>query len=236
MGTAGLSCERMPPRLRVRTARVRACRVRACARTAWRALALWLVMTGAVLGQEESPTKPEAPPAAEPVVPAKVPPAKSDAPAGATLDTDATPRQSPPVSADVMYLPDERGKLLPVPAGASLREYLEFLRNKGLAARASLPKFAVEKLSLIGESRDESVRLSALLVVRVFEADAWVRVPVGLVEGVLVDARHEGAGEGLCESRDENAGHHWLLRAWGNTDWRWTWPCRSARPIPDAGW
>jgi hypothetical protein len=173
------------------------------------------LVAGTIRGQEDSAQKPETPPATEQPVPAKVSPSKSDAPVGANGNTDAAPRNPPPVSADVMYLPDERGKLLPVPAGASLREYLEFLRNKGVATRTNLPKFAVEKLSLIGETREESARLSAVLVVRVFETDAWVRVPAGLVEGVLVDARHEGAGEGLCEPRDENAGHHWLLKGLG---------------------
>jgi hypothetical protein len=182
---------------------------RASEPAAWRLLEgirLLPILVVAVLGiagnvgwcQDEPERKPDASLTAEPL---PAPPASPPSPTAAP--------------ADLMYLPDERGRLVPVPAGASLAEYMEFLRAKGGVAKTGLPKFAIEKLSLIGEAREETVRLSSVVVVRLFEDERWVRVPLGFVEGVLVDARHEGDGEGLCEPRDETTGHHWYLKGAG---------------------
>lgn len=162
-------------------------------------LLVGLCFTNELCNGQEVPEKPPEAPAA-PEQPATAPAPKPPA---------------TPVPADLMYLPDERGRLVPVPAGASLREYMEYLRGKGVAAKSGLPKFAIEKLSLIGEAKEDAARLSAVVVVRLFEDEPWVRVPLGFVEGVLVDARHEGEGEGLCEPRDETNGHHWFLKGAG---------------------
>lgn len=130
----------------------------------------------------------------------------------ATPDTrtdEASPNPMPPAapldskpmkpSPGTVLLPDAEGNPVAVPKDARLEDYLEFLRRKRADAER---RAGVVRLNIEGTADAKVATLRVTLQVKVTD-DGWVRVPLALNEGVLVDYSHrflvpdgaEGEGE-----------------------------------------
>lgn len=124
----------------------------------------------------------------------------------------AEPVQGPPElpggtprPGDVIYLPDSSGKAVPVPYGASLMEYLKGIRRRaGGTEGESTARFAVGSVRLTGDVGEEWARLTAEVTVRVLVEGELVRVPLGMTEGLLREARHIGPGKSDQRESDSN--------------------------------
>jgi len=126
---------------------------------------------------------------------------------------DSKPGSTP--KADVQYLPGPNGELVPVPIGASLLEYLEWLKDRGGNARQRPPAYGVASVELEGDADGDSARLRARVRIQVNQQAGWVRVPLRFDEAVLQSIEHSGPGGALHEVSDSSTGHDWWLQGAG---------------------
>ncbi len=138
------------------------------------------------------------------------------------------------IAGDVVFLPDAEGRLVPVPKGATLEEYLEYLRQRKAVAES---EHSVVRIDLKGTTDDKLAEFDATIRVQV-NGDGWVRVPLSLNDAVLRDFGHrfeapaavrpngsedsESAGEteppvgdANFDGRDDDEGYVWRLRGRG---------------------
>lgn len=129
---------------------------------------------------------------------------------------------------DIIYLPGPEGDLVPVPAGASLREYLEWLQKKSRTKPdtgavdpvgtqgVTPPGFDITSVALDGSADDERARLTARIRVQLPRADEWARVPLNFSEAVLLGSSYKGAGESLPDRQAESGNYAWWFRGRGD--------------------
>ncbi len=126
------------------------------------------------------------------------------------------PANGDALSGDVMYLPGPDGKeLVPVPVGASLKEYLNWLQAKTAAARPAPAPYSISSLEFEGKAEDDRVLLTSTIRVHVTQPDSWVRVPLQLPEAILRGSAHSGPGEAVSDLFDAEKGFTWWFKGAG---------------------
>lgn len=130
------------------------------------------------------------------------------------------------VVGDIIYLPGPDRELVPVPAGASLRGYLDWLQKKrGVGPEAatdvplpaaSPPKFDITSIALEGSADEDRARLTARIRIQLSRQDEWTRVPLELSEAVLRGYSYKGSGESLPDRQAESGDFSWWFRGKGD--------------------
>ncbi len=130
--------------------------------------------------------------------------------------SDAAPR-SPldAIPTAVRYLPNKLGELVPVLANATWESYVEFITNPPSVPREAAPAAAVSSIELTGEADDERALLTARVIVRLRQANEYVRVPLQLNEAVLTKWEYTGDGQQIPGDKDRDRGYVWWFRGVG---------------------
>lgn len=120
------------------------------------------------------------------------------------------------IPAQVTYLPGPDGVLVPVPAEATLEDYLEYLRTRGPGKEDAgmSPAYSITSLLLEGTADEERAIITARLHVQIHREQETVSVPIRLDEGVLRETQYTGNGEAGFLNRD--AGYTWWFRGKGD--------------------
>lgn len=109
---------------------------------------------------------------------------------------------------------NKQGEPVPVPANASLEEYLEYVSRPRGPNRASVPAASISSIELTGESNDDRATLKAKLVIQLRQSTDFVRIPLQFHEATLIDdPRYTGAGEAVYDERkDRDQGYAYWFR------------------------
>lgn len=194
----------------------------------------WLVLFGfatcngrAALAQDTAqPIEASAPAPAKPGANStgSPPPASSGSPPSGTAATGAaTDSAKPPITAplhdlpaEIIYLPDGLGRLVPVPSDASLEAYLKSLKQDRRRVPEAPPGVSIASIELTGTATDDRAVLKAKLVALV-SSEAPVRLALGFKEAVLREQPvHRGPGEFRPGGVDPEQGMRWWLEGKGS--------------------
>jgi hypothetical protein len=123
---------------------------------------------------------------AQPEVPKTTQADKTDAP--------KTPTTTPKPT-DVVYLIDEKGNLVKVLAGETMKEFREFVRQKSIPRDVTSRDYSISNISIKGEvlPGQERAKLTVDLDLTV-HSDTEVRIPLQMTEATLLGQSYEGAG------------------------------------------
>lgn len=121
----------------------------------------------------------------------------------------------PKPSTDLQFLPGPNGELVPIPVGASLRDYLNWLQMRGQNGAVQPPEFGVVSVELDGEADGDHVRMRGKVRVQINRKDGWIRVPLRFDEAVLQEIVHTGPGDALHERNEVATGHDWWMQGAG---------------------
>ena len=147
-------------------------------------------------------------------------PAAAQAPQAGSGSSNAT---NPPASSaaatdlpgDFIYLPDESGKLVPVPVDANLRDYLQSRNENKQSPETKEPAFAFTSVEVAGTAQAAVANLAVTLGIKV-NRDEAVRIPLGFKEGTLRDHSHDGPGDAFPdEFNRETTGYTWWFQGRG---------------------
>jgi len=138
----------------------------------------------------------------------------STTPSAAQQTVPAAPGAAPPLN--IIYVPDEQGRPVPIPVGVTLKELLRQLQERRTVSPPKVePGYSISRISLEGEIIGERADLTARLQLEVTDAEGGVVVPLRMGEGVLRDFTHEGPGSAEFDSFDPEAGHRWRIKGAG---------------------
>jgi hypothetical protein len=126
-------------------------------------------------------------------------PAGNGAPVGSAKKSAPADRTGPaefePQIGDIVRLPDKDGHFVWTIHGASMEQFVEFLKLKSRAEQSE-PDYSISSVSITGTCDDEKARLTAKIEIQVDRDGTWLSVPIGLQGGMLVPGiRQTGAGE-----------------------------------------
>ena len=117
---------------------------------------------------------------------------------------------------EIRYLRNSQGELVPVPANATLEEFIKFMNRPRGPERDAVPAASVSSIELTGEANDDRAKLTAKLVVQLRQSADFVRLPLQFNEATLIDARYTGNGEAVYdERRDREQGLAYWFRGPG---------------------
>ncbi|MBI5757866.1 MAG: hypothetical protein HZA46_05055 [Planctomycetales bacterium] len=151
-------------------------------------------------------------------------PPEQPPPATATAPPESSPGSIPvpsvkllgsKPSTDLQFLPGPNGELVPVPVGASLRDYLNWLQTRGQNGAVQPPEFGVISVELDGEADGDHVRMRGRVRVQINRKDGWIRVPLRFDEAVFQEIGHTGPGDMLHERDEATTGHDWWMQGAG---------------------
>jgi hypothetical protein len=120
-------------------------------------------------------------------------------PAG-SAKKDAHPDRGAPIElapqpGDSIWLGDKDGQRRWTIYGATMEQFVEFLKSKNLAGQG-VPDYSISSISITGSCDDEKAQLTAKIEIQVERDGAWLLVPIGLQGGTLIPTmRQTGAGE-----------------------------------------
>ena len=156
-------------------------------------------------------------------------PVTSSKPKSSAVPTASDPRKSESQGEHFILMQGPNGQLVPVPADAELREFLEWKRHR--PAKSTEPEFSIVDMILEGTADDDRATLTAKMTIKVFPDDRWVQVPLELGEAVIRSGEHRfgetenAAGETAKVSSTEKMtgfsgydaqhGYHWWLHGHG---------------------
>lgn len=147
---------------------------------------------------------------------------KENAHAGASADgtqAGSQATQDPPepaIPGDVVYLPGPNGRLVPVPADATLKEFLKWRESQRRNPDGAGPDFGVASIELEGRALDDRCELTATIGVQLNRDGRWVHVPLGLNEATLRKSAYEGHGDASPGGfSGETTGYRWWLKGRG---------------------
>lgn len=143
-----------------------------------------LATTGLVDGQD---TAKPAPPAETPAV--REPEKKS-------------PLDSLPTAIRYLFS-KQTGEPVPVPANATLEDFLNFINRPRMGERESVPAASVSSIELTGDATDDRALLKAKLSIQLRQPNDFVRLPLQFQEATLVDAKYSGEGEAVYDERKD---------------------------------
>ncbi|MCH8828854.1 MAG: hypothetical protein IID45_04675, partial [Planctomycetes bacterium] len=100
----------------------------------------------------------------------------------------------------VMLLRGPNGELVPLPKNVTMKELLEWLRNR------QETKYAVNSVILEGSADDRKAVLTATVTVQISDDRGWVRVPLGFNEADLSGSKYVFLGAHLGMKKQPAAG------------------------------
>lgn len=124
------------------------------------------------------------------------------------------------LSNDIIYLPNEKGDLVPVPVNADLKGYLNWLENSSAIQPNDKTAFSISSISINGEVKEglkgeEFADLNVEFRIQI-EQEGWVRVPLKMSEAILTsDPKLVGDGKFLFDSKPEKPGMAWWIKGKG---------------------
>ncbi len=123
------------------------------------------------------------------------------------------------VGPDVYYVPDESGKLVPVPAGMTVADFQKLFQiEQGLARPDVPPQYVLQETTIVGEAVEDRVDLKIKMVLDIL-SDRPVRILLGM--GNVIH-RATPTSTDLCQVSiryDESAGGYvaWVTAEKGST-------------------
>lgn len=167
-------------------------------------LALVAALVPAVAAAADDPPGP-AEAVSRPMDPAA--PAQSGAPSPKSL--------WPGLPFDIWYLWGEDGRPVVIPDKVNVRDFLEWLARKRRKQEDPIP-YAVTSIACTGAVVDDRLQLDVVLKLSVTADDEWVRVPIALVEGILLEPpAHDGPGEAILPPFNQETGFTWQIKGAG---------------------
>lgn len=162
--------------------------------------AIW---SAGVAAADESPASAEiAPRAADAAVPPKIGP-------------NSLKSLWPDLPFDIWYLWGDDGRPVVIPDKINMREFMEWMARKRKKQEDPIP-FAVTSIACTGAVVDERLHLTVMVKVAVTSDDEWVRVPLNLVEGTLLEPPvSTGPGEAIPAPYDAETGNTWMIKGPG---------------------
>ena len=114
------------------------------------------------------------------------------------------------VGPDVYYLPDENGKLRPVP-GWTLEDFRRLIEQQ------AAPAYNLQRLTAHGNANGAHARLTVEVTVKVVRQpqDRWVRVPLQMNNAILVEPAQSSRGNLILEYQEAQDGYVAWLRGVG---------------------
>lgn len=118
---------------------------------------------------------------------------------------------------DIIYLPDSNGKLVPVPVGVTLKDYLDWLQKREQGDDHPEPaNSGLTHLHLTGAVVDDDrALLTAKIGLQVLKTDDWVRVALQMPEAVLRNSSYKGPGSAVPDRFDPETGYWWWVKGTG---------------------
>ncbi|MCE9556573.1 MAG: hypothetical protein K8T91_24755 [Planctomycetes bacterium] len=118
------------------------------------------------------------------------------------------------VGPDVYYLPDENGKLRPVP-GWTLEDFRRLIEQQDAPGQA--PAYSLQRLTAHGNANGTHARLTVEITVQVVRQpqDRWVRVPLQMNSAILAEPAKTSRGNLILEYQPAQDGYVAWLRGVG---------------------
>lgn len=139
--------------------------------------------------------------------------------------TEATPEEEnqeqpelPPGS--FIYLPNEQGRIVPVPLNAKLREFLEWRDSQTETPEDRLPEYSIDRLTLTGSANERLVNAEAVLAIRVRKKTGSVTVPLQFNEAILKEISHTGDGDYAFSGLKNTTGYEFKISGAGTHEIR----------------
>ena len=113
------------------------------------------------------------------------------------------------VGPEIFYLPDENGKLRPVP-GWTLEDFRKLIAQQ--AAQGQAPTFSLHRLAVRGSVAGNHARLIVEIAVKVSRQrqDQWVRVPLQMNGAILTEPAQTSQGNLILEYQETDGYVVWL--------------------------
>ena len=181
--------------------------------TQWGMILLWWIVpmvsvTSPVPGQVDGPLRDALTDNADPIRPLGTPIRPSGTKPSGTNPSDRTRAGTviESVGPDILYVPDENGGLVPVPAGITIEDFQRLYQiQQGLTEPATPPKYVVEESSISGSVESGQGKFTVVLTLRVM-AEGPIRVPLGLVNGIPLEIPSSTDDLSIAIRFDEDAG------------------------------
>lgn len=118
------------------------------------------------------------------------------------------------VGPEVYYLPDETGKLRPVP-GWTLEDFRRLIEQQ--AAPGQAPAYSLQRWTAQGKADGAHARLTVEIAIKVVKQpqDRWVRVPLQMNNAILVEPAQTSRGSLILEYQEAQDGYVAWLRGVG---------------------
>jgi len=123
----------------------------------------------------------------------------------APKETPFESKSKPKILGDIIYLKRADGQLVPVPADATLEEFLRWRNENAKPTAQPDEAFGIASVSLEGTADDEYATLKAVIRIQVRREEGWVVVPLRLNEAVLKDTAHTFRPNGLPDAKKADA-------------------------------
>ena len=136
------------------------------------------------------------------------------------------------VGPDIYYLPDEQGKLRPVP-GWTLEDFRRLIDQQ--TAEGQAPPFNLQRLTAQGQVEGTHVRLNVEITIKTAEQrrDRWVRVPLQLNGAILAEPAKTNRGTLMLEYQQGGEGYIAWIKGAGDEPAVLTLP--MLLPVKSAG-
>jgi hypothetical protein len=163
--------------------------------------------------------------AAQPSPEREKPPATAAAPSGVVRIEESQPA--------IYYLPDQRGNLQPV-LDFKYQDFVELYKLKNQLGRGDRPpRYSLQRMLAQGTAGEKFAELAIQFLVLVRDDD-WVRVPLGLDQGLLRAApEYRGPGRLFVQCEGEGVGYVCWIR--GKADARHEFTLTMLVPLERAG-
>ena len=175
-------------------------------------LSVWSLLCGALLLLPALEVAADDLPAIPPAVRSTAAP---DSPAAGSAAGERPGDSVRPSAGDTIYLEGPDGRAVPVPSGARLDEFLDWLNARQARVRPQQPDFSLTSVALSGEADETRARLQVEIGIRLHQPEKWVRVPLALNEAVFSGSRYEGPGEVSFDGFARDADHRCWLKGSG---------------------
>lgn len=144
-------------------------------------------------------------------------PAEVEPSPGSTNPADPAAAVLSELPPKTIYLPNDQGKLVPVPYGAKLEEYLKSLQAPAEAKTEKVPPAVLSEIEISGSADDERATLTVRMTLSLQPEDPnqYIRVPLRLQEGILQKFELTGDAQAFPANWSREEGYAWWFRGRG---------------------
>ncbi|MBA4032536.1 MAG: hypothetical protein C0478_16830 [Planctomyces sp.] len=132
--------------------------------------------------------------------------------AAKSADDDAILKSIP---AEIVYLPNASGTLVPVPAGGTVEGYVEWLRKQREKPEDGKIRWSVGSVEVTGVVDEEQARLKIQFVIDIISPGSPFSIALGMNEATLTNMKHTGEGKLLFGGFDRDEGYRWWVAGSG---------------------